>query len=114
MLSYRKKLERVRELEEEVMKKRKRIPCPPYRRQGILYFFSALAGTQDTVIDEVSLRPLDGGEDVVHGLRGAKSVVVDSLAFPASTLASTAMGGLSRGIQPRFSFKMCFHNVLNV
>ena len=60
---------------------------------------------QNAFVDEVGFGAVaQSGEDFVHLLTGTEPIVMDALAFPASTFSGTAT--------TRFllNLKMCFHN----
>lgn len=68
---------------------------------------------EDALVDEVSLRPLDALQDVVHFLRGTESVVVYALLLAACALSGAAPAGLFLG---HLDLSMKFHkqNVLRL
>lgn len=47
-------------------------------------------GLQDAVVDEVGLRPLNAHQNLMHLLRGAEPVVLNTLARPAGPRPGTA------------------------
>ena len=72
---------------------------------GVLRLLAA--SLQNALVDEVGLGAVaQGGENVVHLLRGTEAVVVDPLALAARTFTGTAAPRLLVG---QFDFGMKFH-----